>query len=183
MTLAPLRLAIVSSVAMALCLVYSADSRAAETFNKPIYNPETKSYFELRIQDDMEWQGARRAAESHIYKGVRGRLAIVSTPEVHSFLQHNFEIKEEAWIGLRYWCTFRKLQWVTGKVMKPEDFGAWHPTWHRPDGIAPCEAAATKTTGYMSVYYQPSSAGFKWQAVGSAKKFKRYFVEYPTGAP
>ena len=48
----------------------------------PVYNPETKSYFELRIDNDgrsRHWNAAKRMALGNFYKGVRGRLAIVRT--------------------------------------------------------------------------------------------------------
>ena len=149
---------------------------------RPVYHPDTKSYFELRLSPKpIEWQTAKRIAEGLDFKGTRGRLAIIESPKVHNFLYRNFITDEESWIGLRYWCTYRKLQWVDGTVAQPGDFGAWSPTWYRTDGTRPCEAGATKATGYMSVYVRARQNGFKWQAVGSGKKFYLYFVEYPTG--
>ncbi|CAN0577002.1 unnamed protein product, partial [Laminaria digitata] len=60
----------------------------------PIYNPETKSYFELRIDlpHPPNWGTAVRYARTKTYKGVRGRLAVVKDLQTHSFLQANFDI-------------------------------------------------------------------------------------------
>jgi hypothetical protein len=46
---------------------------------KPVYNPETKSYFELRVDlpKPPDWNTAVRYARTRRYKGVRGRLAII----------------------------------------------------------------------------------------------------------
>jgi hypothetical protein len=166
-------------------LALAAPSGLADSpYGRPIYNPATKSYFELRIGKEtrggLYWQEAQTLATELVYKGVPGRLAVISDAETHSFLARNFDIDAEAWIGLRYWCSFRKLQWVTGDILESGAFGAWANPWHRTD-LPPCESASTLTTGYMPVYYRPKSRGFRWQAVGSAKGFPRYFVEYPTG--
>ena len=83
---------------------------------KPVYNPETKSYFELRVDlpKPPDWNTAVRYARTRRYKGVRGRLAIIKDVQTHSFLQANFDTVGETWIGLRYFCSFRKLVWVDG---------------------------------------------------------------------
>lgn len=169
-------------LAAALLLFATPEALAESTYGRPIYNPATKSYFELRGDNREEvWMNARRRAEALEYKGVRGRLAVVTSPETHSFLAKNFDIDVEAWIGLRYWCTYRKLQWVTGDVLSPEHFTAWASQWNKPEPIGPCEGASTMVTGYMPVFYQPTANGFKWQAVNAGKGYSRYFVEYPTG--
>ena len=89
------------------------DRRAgsANTSIKPIYNPETKSYFELRVDlpKPPNWRTAVRYARTKIYKGVRGRLAVVKDLQTHSLLKANFDICEKAWVRLRYFCSFRKF--------------------------------------------------------------------------
>ena len=145
----------------------------------PKFNPQTKSYFELRFDNSSGvWNSAKKLAESKVYKGARGRLAVVRDPEVHSFLRKNFKIDVETWIGLRYWCTFRKVQWVTGEVLKKGEFSIWASPWDRRD-IPFCQGAQSRADGYMPVYYLPTNRGFRWQAVNSGKHFKQYFVEYP----
>jgi hypothetical protein len=65
---------------------------------KPIYNPRTKSYFELQVDlpKPQQWQNAVRYARTKTFKGVRGRLAIVKDLETHSFLRANFTLNEQA---------------------------------------------------------------------------------------
>jgi Lectin C-type domain len=163
-----------------------ASAAMAEVIGLPIYNPESKSYFEFRndniITTGGTWIDAYNKARKLVYKGVRGRLAVVTTPETHNFLLKNFKIDDETWIGLRYWCKFRKLQWVTGNILDLGDFAIWGRDWDRQDGTVACQQAGSVRDGYMPVYYLPQYQGFRWQAVGASKKFIRYFVEYPTGA-
>ncbi len=173
---------------LALLLSSGPAAAADSPFGHPVYNPHTKSYFELRDDNtdgkirDGVWQAAHAHAASLSYKGARGRLAIVADLETHEFLNRNFRIDNATWIGLRYWCTFRKLTWSDGSIHEPAAFSAWAQSWHRMD-LPPCTAAGTAQTGYMSVYYLPTPGGMRWQAVGSSKGFRRYFVEYPTGHP
>ncbi len=146
----------------------------------PIYNLHTKSYFELRI--DMpkppNWNTANKFAKTRTYKGVRGRLAIVKDVETHSFLRANFHINEEAWIGMRFLCSVRKLVWVTGDEQKRREFNAGARQWHRTN-----VTCRTNRITFMPVYYLPARDGFRWQASGQQKYFSSVFVEYPTGKP
>lgn len=157
----------------------------AQKLNEPIYHPGTKSYFELRNDNGTDyigdrWQSAREKAAGLSYRGTRGRLAVIKSEETHLFLRRNFNLVEEAWIGLRYWCAFRKLQWVTGELHTRQDFNVWAGQWFR-DANTKCGAGtATSPQSFMPVYYLPHN--FRWQASGPAKKFAYYFVEYPTGA-
>jgi hypothetical protein len=145
---------------------------------EPKYNPHTKSYFELRVDlpKPPNWNTAVAYARTKSFKGVRGRLAHVTDLETHSFLRANFEPRVEAWIGLRYFCSFRKLVWADGTVQPRKAFKIWSRRWHRTH--IKCGATNIK---FMPVYYLPSYKGFKWQASGPAKYFVSYFVEYPTG--
>lgn len=151
---------------------------SANTAIQPIYNPETKSYFELRVDlpKPPNWNTAVRFARTRLFKGVRGRLAVVKDLQTHSFLQANFEIREEAWIGLRYFCSFRKLVWADGTEQPRTAFKMWSKKWYRTD-----VRCGKERIQYMPMYYLPNAKGFKWQASGPAKYFVSYFVEYPTG--
>jgi hypothetical protein len=144
----------------------------------PVYNPHTKSYFELRtdLPKPPQWRTAEAVARSKTFKGTRGRLAIVKDLETHTFLQANFTIHEEAWIGLRFYCSFRKLLWVTGDEHPLKSFKMWAKPWHRSK-----ITCTTENIQYMPVHYLPQHKGFRWQASGPEKYFVSYFVEYPTG--
>ena len=171
---------LVSSLFFA-AFVFVHNAGAQELVGVKVLDPESKSYFELR-NDGGTWLKAQQRAAGLVYKGIRGRLAVVENPGVHSFLRETFKIRHATWIGLRYWCKFRALQWVTGSIHKASEFSPWAARWKRENDLAPCTGASTKQTGFMPVYYTPVSKGFRWQAVDSGKGFKWYFVEYPAAA-
>lgn len=147
----------------------------------PVYHPETKSYYELRtdLPKPPNWGTAHKFAATKRFKGVRGQLAIVKDLETHSFLKANFTVYEEAWIGLRFYCGFRKLVWVNGDEHARSDFKVWARRWNRSNITCRTERSLI----YMPVYYTPSENGFRWQASGQEKYFVSYFVQYPTGKP
>ena len=159
---------------------------AAKPGDPPIYNPASKSYFQLLTLTTLrkQWRFAHGAALSRTFKGVRGRLAVIDRPETHQFILQNFELKFPMWIGLRYWCRFRMLEWNGLRPYSPSDpghFQAWHPQWTR--GNKGCVGkSAEGRDAVLGVYYQPiGKRNARWQAVGFAKFFGRFLVEYPTG--
>ena len=168
-----------------LCIAGTTALSAAKPDDPPIYSPASKSYFQLLwlTTDKANWRSAHKAAGSRTFKGVRGRLAVIDRPETHQFILQNFEVNEEIWIGLRYWCRFRMLQWNDLRPYssgEPGRFHAWHPQWYR---VSPsCSSWRSKEQAYKPVYYQPLGGGnARWQASGPTKFFKRFLVEYPTG--
>ncbi len=98
------------------------DRRAgsANTSIKPIYNPETKSYFELRVDlpKPPQWRTAVRDAPApKPYEGVRGRLADGRRPPDPQLPEGEFRysLNEQAWIGLAVFsAAVRKLVWADG---------------------------------------------------------------------
>ena len=119
---------------------------------------------------------------------MRGRLAVIDRPETHQFILQkfilqNFEVNKVIWIGLRYWCHFRLLEWNGLRPYSPSDpghFQAWHPQWARGKGCV--GKSARGWDAVLGVYYQPlGKQSARWQAVGFAKFFNRFLVEYPTG--
>jgi len=175
----------------------------AGPYNKPIYNEETKSYFELynptvkmpgaknagydpRFQ--FFWEKASAIAANKIYHGVRGRLAVVRTLSTHRFLQTHFKLGEPAWIGLRYWCSFNKLQWVTGEIHPLSEFQRWGRTWNvagpHATGTQNSEGCERGRKGrFLPVHYWTDKEGFYWNANSYRKGFSSMFIEYPTGKP
>lgn len=153
----------------------------------PIYNPSSKSYFQL-FNDNVNpgtWDAARTRASGKVYKGVRGRLAVVDSLQTHKFILQKFGLdwrEASVWIGLRYWCSVRMLQWEDGLPYSPSDadhFKVWHSRWARGDSDA-CYADKSRKTGFAPVYYRNVGGTIRWQAVGAAKFFKTYLVEYVT---
>ena len=157
--------------------------------DQPVYNPATKSYFELvtvkgrGYRPDFNWQEARAAARQRIWRGARGHLAIVKSRQVHDFLRDTFRSNTPAWIGLRYMCKFNTLLWVNGDIHKRGAFSYWARVWNQgPRSRATDQPMCTGGAGgYWPIQYSPISQGFQWVARGIKKKFIAYFVEYNTG--
>jgi hypothetical protein len=169
----------VSFVLAFSALGYQAEAKDKQLVGKPVYNEETKSYFVLkgfRPGQHAVWEKADELARSRLFRGVPGRLAVVKSRSVEDFLINTFHPRNFAFIGLRYFCRYKKLLWVTGEVHPRTAYKNWHAKWYRT-GIF-CENA-----GYMPVYLTPNLKGPRWQAAGPAKYADYYFVEYPTGKP
>lgn len=166
---------------------------AAEPGGLPVYNPASKSYFQF-FSDNLrpgDWVTARKRAEMKVYKGVRGRLAEVHDQETHDFLVRAFQLdrhENSVWIGLRYWCNARLLQWGHERAFapsEPDHFRIWLNPWQR-DAAMPggsCGMHASTISGFVPVYYANDGGFAGWRATGSAKYFDYYIVEYPTGGP
>ena len=168
---------------LGLAVAYGPAVQAQE-IGRPIYDPNTKSYFELRNDNRSGyWEDAHRLAASKVYRGVRGRLAVVNSAAVHSFLRRTFKLASDqpTWIGLRYWCKYRKLQWVTGRLHVRGEYSNWNRPWYNHPETVCGKGATTLEKGYMPVFYSPTERGFRWKAAGAGKGFIHYFVEYPTG--
>ena len=170
-----------------LCFVSRAE--AQPVYGKPIYDPASKSYFELvKVTKEMAptlaipslpFDKAVPAAAGRAFKGVPGRLAIIRSTDTHLFIMQNLRPSEETWIGLRYLCKSRELKWVSGELLKKGDFQAWHQKWDQ-SGIAGCTNQAGETD-WMPVAYTAAGQGFRWVAKGGKKIYVTFLVEYPTG--
>lgn len=170
-------------------LFYSGSLLAAEPLPlTPIYNPHSKSYFQLFDDNNNpgHWEAARSRASAKAYNGVRGRLAVIDSPETHEFVLRAFDLDQRGvavWIGLRYWCNARLLQWEEHRPFSPSDpenFRIWHSQWSRSDENA-CTFSGSAKRGYAPVYYRTMHGLTRWQAVGASKYFSYYLVEFPTG--
>jgi len=168
---------------LALC-VAGTQAKAAGVGDPPVYNPASKSYFQLvkTTGKHGNWPESLEQARGLTYKGVPGRLAVIDKPETHEFVLRNFDVSDPIWIGLRYWCEFRLLEWVGLRPFSPGDadrFQMWHPQWSRNNQF--CPPNATGPGAFLGVYYQPiSKTAALWQAVRTGKGFGRLLVEYPT---
>lgn len=171
--------------------VMCSASLAEQLLNTPVYDPGSKSYFELvdglhmkgctetECNEGPNWGQADQLARARAYKGVNGRLAVVQSIETHFFLERTFQPQWQSWIGLRLLCGRRVLQWSDGQIQKPSSFQAWDKQWsHDP---YTCDGAAQQV--YAGVAYTPVADGFRWFAMGIQKRFYSYFVQYPTGRP
>lgn len=171
---------------LAIFLVIAGAARADDSLGTPtgipIYDPVSKHYFALmdsvKANWGTMWRKVYQQARGHWYKGAQGRLAIVDTFEKHDFLLTHFPLKywQDAWIGLRYFCEAKKLQWVSGRQWKRGSFEAWATPWNQD----PVMCTAHTPTEYAPVAYNPK---FQWIAKGENKGYDWYFIEYPTGHP
>ena len=174
---------------LAVAMFFTAGSALAadSVYNKPIYDPATKSYIELikltRAEESkqyvpsMNWQSAQEYAGRRNFKGVKGRLAIIKDAETHALIMKNLRPSEYTWIGLRYICSQKKLQWTDGSVHLKTDFSAWHSQWDQSAGVE-CQEL-----GYMPVAYNGMPDGFRWVAKGGLKLYTDMLIQYPTGEP
>jgi hypothetical protein len=171
-----------------LLLVYIGQLGAAEgPFpNVPVYNPDSQSYFQLFSDNENpgNWEAARVRAGQKSFKGIRGRLAVIDNAQTHDFVLRTFDLnrrKISVWIGLRYWCNARLLQWEEQRAYSPSDpghFKIWHAQWSRSDENA-CNMTKSTKVGFAPVYYRTIGNVTRWQAVGAAKYFDYYLVEFP----
>lgn len=169
-----------------LCMTGGPAFSQAQPGDPPVYNPASKSYFQVLEQTTQKqsWRFAHKAALTKTYKGVHGRLAVIDRLETHEFVLENFDLSHPTWIGLRYWCDFRMLEWNGLRPYSPGDpgrFHAWHPRWYRNVQTI-CARSLNGENAYMPFYYQPfGQRNARWQASGPAKYFARILVEFTTG--
>lgn len=179
-----------AALAALACLI--APARGAEPFDTPVYDPGSKSYFALidgrthkaQYHTGFEWIEAYEDAKTREYKGGRGRLAIISTPEIHSFLLRTFEPKAPAWIGFRYDCAAKQLKDSMGRTAA-SGFAAWDGAGWNKDPTVVCiinpYTHTLEPPAYAGIAYSPVSRGFRWIGLGPRKGYDYYFIEFPTG--
>ena len=109
-------------------------AKATPKFSEIVYDKVSGSYFQYVLYPtgkEQNWLTVRRQAESFSYKGIQGRLALVPNQEVSDFLRQTFKPRHFVWIGLRYFCQYRKLMWVTGEILDRKSFQRWAGQWYR----------------------------------------------------
>jgi hypothetical protein len=169
------------TVCFTLFVLAGTSGVAAAPPSKPVYFAANNSYFELVEFPKwfgLTWLEAKAQAEQRSYKGVQGRLAVITGENVNDFLRQTFAPARETWIGLRYWCPYLKLQWVTGDFLARTEYSNWHPYWFRD----PASHCAVTEMPFMPVYYTPNDTGFLWQAAAAWKRASALFIEYPMDA-
>lgn len=172
---------IASMAAMHLALAPAA-AQLRPVYGKPVYNPESKSYFELvdgrpRHNQGPTWEQAKKYAEESNLNGVPGRLAIIRTPETDMFIRLNLRPNQHTWFGLRYDCRAKALLWSDGTELKPGDYTNWNPNgWYASPQWGFCVG------DHLMPAYWPFHSGVRhWMMQRSPKRYYSYVVEYPTG--
>jgi hypothetical protein len=159
------------------------DAAPGQVIGIPVYDPATKRYFALMHISSEPWSGmwdkVAEAARRQSYNGVHGRLAIVDNIGVHEFLLRTFHPSQYQyiWIGLRYLCRAKKLEWSDGRIFQPGEFQAWDRKWKQD--IYVC-SDRNNANDWAPIAYSPQ---FRWIAKGSHKGYDWYFIEFPTGHP
>ncbi len=138
----------------------------------PYYNEASKSYFELRRNNNSTWEEDALEAKSHIFKKTPGRLATIATPQTHSFLVSKFTFEEDTWLGLQFLCENSTFEWSDGSAPVSNNFSNWDMTLKIRNYN--CE-----NNKYINGYIKKNS--FNWLLGTSDKKSNFYLVEYPTG--
>lgn len=178
-----------TALIIAICVVLSLPVKAEDKgplYDTPVYFPHTKSYFVMKETYNSHhvgqyWLANEKFAQSLTYKGARGRLAIVRDKETHEFIAKTFRPRYSTWIGLRFFCRYRKLMWVDGTIHPLGAFKIWHKQWYR-NKVTSCSNAGQLVEGaFMPVYYTWTESGPVWQAAGTNKGFEFALIEYPTG--
>ncbi len=149
---------------------------------KVVYDPSSGSYFEIVRNRNLgslgQWKGVRAIVNKRIYKGIRGRLAVIKTRATHEFLRKTLGIPFDAWIGLRYHCSSGKLFWVTGDVLKRGvDFEIWHRKLYY-EGSSLCGRG--RITHLVVFYMRMKGRHLYWRLSGPKHGLAGALVEYPT---
>jgi hypothetical protein len=168
------------------CAAAPPEAPPGQLINVPVYDPESKRYFALMhvdspIEWDSQWDKVNQHARTQVFKGIRGRLAIVDSLEVHEFLLRTFRPNhyQPIWIGLRYLCRSKKLEWSDGRMWQPGSFQFWDSAGWNQD-VFTCNSK-DDPNDWAPIAYSPEMHG--WIAKGRGKGFYWYFIEYPTGQP
>lgn len=161
---------------------------AQPVINKPVYNPESKSYFEL-VRDDITngsgqggggqgpgWGEAKQLAAKRYFKGIQGRLAMISSAQTELFIITSLRPTNPTWFGVYYDCASRNLRWASGEPLQNGAYTHWDPeNWNRMNGDSFCFAGANSMPGFLA------EAKY-WALQGPSKHYNFYLVEYPTTA-
>jgi hypothetical protein len=174
---------LIFSLLLAFMAFCTGPALARPVFEKPIYNPESKSYFELIENRQLElegpfWHQARDFAAQKYFKGVQGRLAIIATAQTEMFIKTELRPSESVWFGLYFDCQAKNLKWVTGEELKPGAYSNWDPIhWnHAYNGLFCPEG-----TPYMPAFIAMEKNTRYWALILRDKRFYQYLIEYPTG--
>ena len=178
------------------CLVAGVPSApramAEALYDTPAYDAKNDTYYELvslkkqypgRYPKDVtSWEHVASLSATRVFKGRQGRLAIVASREVNDFLRDTFKPDLPAWFGLRYYCKYKKLMWVDGRINEVGNYRNFSQRWH-VGGIAPTNAddfsLCSNYFAFWPVHYWSLQDGFYWNANGTYKHFGIFFVEYP----
>jgi hypothetical protein len=158
---------------------------AGPMVEKPIYFEGTGSYYEMIDYRPttggygLRWEQAEKLASQKMLGGVKGRLALIQSPETELFLKINLRPDHATWFGLYFDCDSRKFFWIDGTQMENTDYANFVTTnWFRE----PTGTICSDYRGYRRYPVFLDMGGDKrWAVRGPTKLFYYYIIEYPTG--
>ncbi len=153
-----------------------------ELFNISVYDPHSKSYFGLYRIQRGSYENANNYARSRIFKGARGRLAVVRSKETQNFIARTFRPPNETWIGLRMFCQSRKLRWVTGEeLVRGKHFTNWGRRWRYDDKYTPCAGPLAMNTLFAGIaLVRDDYSVVRWWAIAPDHFTTSLLIEFPT---
>jgi hypothetical protein len=138
----------------------------------PYYNTKSKSYFELRRGNGFTWEVANEITKNLKYKNTPGQLAIIDSPQTHSFLVKHFQFLENTWIGLQFFCESSKSIWVNGSSLSSNNFSNW---------ALDIDDISLLCIGKQYVPTFILQGSMNWSFPTETTRPDFYLVEYPTG--
>ena len=149
-------------------------------FNFTVRDPHSKNYFRLEQISRGNYVNARGNARSKVFKGVRGRLAVIRSRETQDFIVRTLRPPDETWIGLRMTCSPRKLVWVTGELLdKRKHYANWGRRWHYDDRYAPCRGDGVNLQ-FAGIALVRERNVVRWYAIAPAHQTQSLLIEFPT---
>jgi len=160
---------------------------AGPLLEKTIYFEGTGSYYEMIDYRPttggygLRWEQAEVLASQKTLGGVKGRLALIQSPETELFLKVNLRPDHATWFGLYFDCDSRKFFWIDGVQMKNTDYANFVTNnWFRE----PRGHLCTELGGYRRYpVFLDMDSDKRWAVRGPKKLFYYYIIEYPTGGP
>ncbi|MDA5193585.1 C-type lectin domain-containing protein [Govanella unica] len=163
-----------------------ASAKAAPILDKPVYNPETKSYFEvvdaayMNSGQGPNWSEASTVASKKSLGKAQGRLGIIPSAKVEMFIRLNLRPDQNMWIGLYYDCGTQSLVWIDGRTLRSGEYTNWASgDWY----IGHANMFCNTPDPHMPVLIALSEAERKWAIQLPAKRYHLILIEYPTGGP
>lgn len=160
---------------------------AAPVLEKPLYDESSKSYFELvqDLQTSLEgpfWGQASELARKRYFKGVQGRLGVISSAQTDLFIRTNLRPSFSMWFGLKFDCKIKNLVWSNGEILKRSSYSNWDPQgWnHGYKGLF-CPAGVESMPAFLTSIRNTQSVSRYWALQLPSKRYYQYLVEYPTG--
>ncbi len=161
----------------------STGTAIAKPIGEVLLEPSSGSYFQVFEFYGRPPHTQRHAAEmvrGYYYKGREGRLAYVTSGEIHYFLLFQFEKMRQTkmWIGLNVVCNdVPEASWGDGPLLENQGFKAW--TSDSPQKIRESCQRREGSGVKIPVFYSPSEFGVRWEVSRANANLKYMMVEFP----